>query len=230
MKTTLASIMILLLISTPLVAIGSALTNFSFGGKSGDWIEYGLQLYPFGSSEPVEWERTEFLSVAGTMVTVRVTVYTATLIETNETSTVDLASQDDFLMRLFRIRVYFIPGGLGINDSVYLGDEFGARNYTIVGETTGSYVGAERRVIYANFSQQGRNYVFYWDKQTGVLTEGAMIVGGGALNAVFVTGTNMWGGAEYSLFIWIIIIIAIVLGVLTSRKNIMKKLHRKRDA
>jgi hypothetical protein len=226
MRTTVASIMILFLISTPLVASVSALTNFSFGGKSGDWIEYGLQL-AFGSSGE-EWERTEFLSVAGTMVTVRVTVYTATWTETNETSTVDLASQDDFSMRLFRIRVYFIPGGLSINDSVYLGDEFGPT--TIVGETTGSYAGADRRVIYANFSQQGRNYVFYWDKQTGVLMEGAMIVGGGALNAVFVTGTNMWGGAEYSLFIWIIIIIAIVLGVLTSRKNIMKKLHRKRDA
>ena len=222
----MASIMILLLVSSPLVASGSTLTNSSFGGKSGDWIEYGLQS-TFGSSGQ-EWERTEFLSVAGTMVTVRVTVYTATWTETNETDTVDLASKDDFSMRLFRLRVYFIPGGLGINDSVYLGDEF-PENVTIVGETTGSYAGADRRVIYANFSQQGSNYIFYWDKQTGVLTEGAMIVGGGALNAVYVTGTNMWG-TDYSLLLWIIIIIAITLGVLTSRKNILKKFQRKRDA
>jgi hypothetical protein len=219
--------MILLLISTPLVARGSALANLGFGGKGGDWIEYGLQLAIGSSGE--EWVRTDFLNVAGTMVTVRVTVYTATWTETNETRTVDLASQDDFSMRLFRIRVYFIPGGLGINDSVYLGDEFGTEN--IVGETTGSYAGVNRRVIYANFSTpQGSNYIFYWDKQTGVLTEGGMFVAGGALNAVFLTGTNMWGGVEYSLLLWIIIIIAIVLGVLTSRKNILKKLHRKRDA
>jgi len=224
MKTIEASTIILLLFFALLAASVSALTSLSFGGKSGDWIEYGLQ-EPLSSASD-QWERMEFLSVAGTNVTVRATVYTSTWTEMNETSTVDLTSQDDFSMALFNARVYFIPGGLGIGDSVYLGGGFGVR--TITGETTRPYTGANRRVIYANFSQQGNNYVFYWDKQTGALTEGVKTFGI-ASNAVIVTGTSMWG-TEFGWWLWIIIIIAIALGVLSSRKGFMKKLRKKRDA
>jgi hypothetical protein len=127
----------------------------------------------------------------------------------------------------FNARVYFIPGGLGIGDSVYLGQVLGFR--TIVGETTRPYAGANRRVIYANFTADvGNNYVFYWDKQTGVLTEGTKVLGVGFTD-VLVSQTNMWG-PEVSWWLWIIIAIAVTLGVLSSRKSIIKKLRRKRDA
>lgn len=223
MKTIEASTMILLLLFTPSIAIVSALTNPNFGGKSGDWIEYGLQ-EALGSAG-MQREKMEFLSVAGAMVTVRATVYMAGWTEMNETKTVDLTSQDDFSMALFSARVYFIPTGLDVGDSVYLGDGFGVR--TIVGEATRAYAGAERRVIYSNFTQQGNNYFFYWDKQTGVLTEGAMVLSG-AFRAVFVSGTNMWG-VEVAWWPWIIITIVIALGLLSSRKYIMKKFQRKSD-
>ena len=230
MKTIQASTMILVLFFALSIASVSALTNFSFGGKSGDWTEYELQ-NAFGLTGD-QWVRMEFLNVAGTNVTVNATIYTGTLTEPSEIKTIDLASQDvqdDFRMDpWFNARTYFIPGGLGIGDSVYLGQEFGFR--TIVGETTRSYAGANRRVIYANFTVEdvGNNYVFYWDKQTGVLTEGTETLGAGFID-VLVSQTNMWG-PEVSWWLWIIIAIAIILGVLSSRKNIVKKLRRKRDA
>lgn len=225
MKTIEASTMILILFLALSIASASALTNLSFGGKSGDWIEYGLQ-EAFGSASE-QSERMEFPNVVGTTVTVRTTVTMAGF-TINKTRTIDLTSQDDFPMALllFTARVYFVPGGLSINDSVYLGEQFGARN--IVGETTRSYLGVDRRVIYANFSQPGGDYLFYWDKQTGVLTEGTKTFGI-ASSTIFVTGTSMWG-TEVWWLLWVIIIIVIALGVLSSRKGIMKKLSRKRDA
>jgi hypothetical protein len=171
-------------------------------------------------------ERMDFLNVAGMAVTVQATFYMGSL-PMNITKIIDLTSQDDFSIPTspFSARVYFIPGGLGINDSVYLGEVFG--NRTIDGETTGNYAGVDRRVIYTNFSQQASNYIFYWDKQTGVLTEGTESLGI-ASSAVLLTGTSMWG-TEIWLLLWIIIIVAVALGVLSSRKNIVKKLARKRD-
>ena len=229
MKTIEASALILLLLFAASIVSVSAVTSFSFGGKSGDWIKYELQETFSLAGE--QSETIEFLNVTGTTVTVRATFYMGSL-PMNKTQTVDLTSQDDFSMApWFNARVYFIPGGLDINDSIYLGEPFG--NTTIVGETTGSYAGADRRVIYANFTtKQGNNYTFYWDKQTGVLTEGTMVLGTGFTD-VLVSDTNMWSPeVPWWLWIvlWIIIIIVIALGVLSSKKSIMKRFRRKRDA
>lgn len=222
MKTVDASIMILALLLALSIVSVSASTNVGFGGKSGDWIEYSFQVTPGLAVEQLE--RMDFLNVAGTAVTAQATFYVGNS-PMNITKTIDLTSQDDFLMPLFSARVYFIPGGLGKNDSVYLGELFGTR--TIDGETTRNYAGVDRRVIYANFSEQGSNYIFYWDKQTGVLIEGTKSLGS-ASSAVLITGTSMWG-TEIWLLLWIIIIIVVALGVLSSRKSIVKKLARKRD-
>jgi len=223
MKTFEASAMILILLLASSIVSVSGLTNFSFGGKSGDWIEYNLQ-ETFISSE--QSETLEFLNVTGTKVTVQ---FDLNSLPMNET-TIDLTSNDDFLIeQWFSARVYFIPGGLGVNDPVYLG-VYG--NNTIVGETTGSYAGADRRVIYANFTTQSGNvhYIFYWDKQTGVLVEG-METRGAEVTDVQVSDTNMWEGAWWLwIVLWVVIITVIALGVLSSRKSFMKKLRGKSDS
>lgn len=227
MKTVQASVMIVALLFALSLSGVSASTNLGFGGKSGDWTEYSLEngLVPSG-----EMLRMEFLNVAGTNVTVNATAYTTTFTEISEIKSIDLASNDsqnDFpLEPWFNARVYFIPAGLNVSDSVYLGQGFGAINIT--GDTTRSYAGADREVIYANFSQQEYNYVFYWDKQTGVLTEGIRSLGAGVTD-VLISETSMWGWIVI-WWIWILVAIAIALGILTSRKSVMKKLRRKPDA
>jgi hypothetical protein len=224
MKTAEATILILLLLLVPVTTSVSALTNVSFGGKSGDWIEYQFQNVIGLSSD--ETERVDFLNVSGTTVTFRMAVYTPTFTEQNETESIDLTSQEDLSTLFLSARVYFIPGGLGAGDPVHLGVLFGTR--TITGETTRSYLGVDRRVVYANFSDaEGNNYMLYWDKQTGVLVEGSKTLGA-ASSGVVVEATSMWS-SPFPLLVWISIAAAIVLGVLSSRKNVRKKLRGKRD-
>jgi len=229
MKKVVASTLLFLLVLTPAIASVQALTNPSFGGKSGDWIEYehdsvqNASVYSNG-----EMVRMDFLNVSGTNVTVDMTVYNSqnSLSWTN-TTTFDLATQHDVsLGLLFTARVYFIPGNLSAGDSVHLGI-LGTKNIT--GETSRSYGGVNREVVYANFSDaEGSYYSLYWDKQTGVLTEGWKTLGV-ITEGVMFSATNMWG-TELVLLLWIAIIVAIALGVLSSRKSIMKKLHKKADA
>jgi hypothetical protein len=144
--------------------------------------------------------------------------------EFNQTETIDLASEDDFPMALFSIRVFIVPANLGVGDSVYLGS-FG--NRTIVGETTEAYAGANRMVVYANFSYSGSQYTFYWDKLTGVLTGGSMVVGS-AFKAIWITETNMWSG-EFVWWPWALVVVTIMCGLIALRRNIIEKLRRKGD-
>jgi hypothetical protein len=227
MKKVIASTMILLLVLTPAILSVSALTNLSFGGKSGDWIEYDFQ-EALGVSTG-ETETMDYLNVSGTNVTVDMTIYyPSNNIEWTNTTTFDLATQDDVPLEFLSARVYFIPGGLSTGDSVYLGIILGTRSIT--GETSKVYAGVSRTVVYANFSDaEGNVYTLYWDKQTGVLTEGTKSYGNIISEGVTFNATNMWG-AELAWLLWISVIGAIALGVLSSRKSIIKKLHKKSDA
>jgi len=196
-------------------------SNSGLGVKSGDWVNYGFQ--ETFSSGGEQWQKIEFLSITGTIVTVRVTIHMSAGIETSQTETIDLSSSDDFQTTIFfSLRVHIIPLDLGVGDSVYLG-EFG--NQTIVGETTGTVAGADRRLVYSNFSLGGSLYTFYWDKETGVLTEGMSVLGA-VFKTVWIKETNMWRG-EFVWWPWVIVIIAVVCIVVVSRKNISQKLRRK---
>jgi hypothetical protein len=224
MKTHVLGVMILLVLLTSTVASSSAATTLGFGGKSGNWIEYSLQHTISLSGE--EQERIDFLDVSGTSVTVHVT-YTPSLTGMDTTETLDLTTQDDFGMQFLTARIYFISGGVSQGDSVYLGSMLGMKNIT--GETTKTYAGVSRRVVYANFSDAlGKTYTLYWDKETGVLTEASHTLGIGS-EGVTMSATNMWG-AELAWLLWISVIAAVALGVLSSRKSLMKRLRRKPNA
>jgi hypothetical protein len=238
MKTIQACTLIAILLLGFSVAGVSALTKMTFGGKSGDWIEYGFTQYLVSSlsSGPSEWTRMDFLSVEGANVTVNATVYTSSLTLWSETKTIDLTSQnaqdDVAIPSFFNARTYFIPAGLNVTDPVYLGQLFGTQNIT--GETTESYAGVDRTVIFTNFTMQGSHYIFYWDKQTGVLTEGLEYFGNvtdaAAYNDVLVSDTNMWSPPIiWPVLVWVAIALAIVLGVLSSRRSASKKARNKSD-
>jgi hypothetical protein len=228
MKTIQACILIVILFFAFSIASVSALGSSSFGGKSGDWAEYEWQdEMQAETGESSYFARIDFLSVEGANVTVNATLYTSTS-SFNETKTIDLTSQnadDDIMLEpMFNARVYFIPAELNVTDPVYLGELYGTQNIT--GQTTNSYAGADRTVVFTNFTLQGSNYYFYWDKQTGVLTEGLKYIGA-AYNDVLVTATNMWSPPILPpVLLWVAIALAIVLGIYSSRR-ISKKAPRK---
>jgi hypothetical protein len=203
------------------VLMVNASSSSGLGVKSGDWVQYDFQ--ETVSSVGERWQTIEFLNVVGTKVTVRVTVHMSPAIEINQTRIINLSSDDNFLDTIFfGVRVYLIPSDLGVGMPVYLG-EFG--NQTIAGEATGIVAGANRRLVYANFSKSGNLCTFYWDKQTGVLVEGTTTVGS-LFKVVLTTATNMWSG-EFVWWPWTLVIITIICGLIALRRNIVEKLRKK---
>lgn len=216
MRNAKTKIMFLLLCSV-LVANASAIS--SLGIKSGDWIQYDFQDPTSAGAETIE-----FLNVVGTNVTIRVTVHWSATMETNRTWTIDMSSDDNFPYTIFfGARAYIIPSNLKSGASVYFG-EFG--NQTIIGEATGTFAGANRKLVYANFSQNLSQYTFYWDEQTGTLVQGTMYLGTVVSEAVVIAGTNLWS-ADFVWWPWVIVITVIVLSIVLSRKKIMQKLREK---
>ena len=231
MKPIQACALIAILFLAFSVASVSASANSAFGGKSGDWIEYEYQeaMLVEGGQSPNEWVRLDFLNVDGANVTVNATLYTSISTIISETATIDLTSQnaqDDIMLEpMFNARVYFIPADLNVSDPVYLGQVFGTQNIT--GETTLSYVGVDRTVVFTNFTFQGSKYSLLWDRQTGVLTEG-LKYNGGVYDDVLVTDTNMWSPPIlWPILVWVAIALAVILGVVSSRKSFSKKAQKK---
>lgn len=197
----------------------SALPYPNLGVKSGNWVQYHYQ----GSfSLTARWQKVEFLSIAETTVTVCETTLMPSGIEVNQTKTIDLASFDDFPMTPFSLRVLLVSADLKTGDPVYLG-QFG--NRTIVGETSRACAGVDRKVVYSNFTSEERQYTFYWDQKTGVLTEGTAAFGS-VSEVLLATETNMWsGGVEW--WLWAIVAIVIVCALIASRKSTSQKSRKK---
>jgi hypothetical protein len=180
------------------------------GVKAGDWIKctYTISGWPSGTPYP-EWLKGEFLSVEGTNVTVRVTMHMSDGTEQNATVPVDVVAGGQAL----GLSGFVIPANLTTGDSVYI---TGYGNITITDETTRTYAGASRTVVFASFSQYGTQLTYYWDKLTGVMVE-ASVVSGGVTATSKATETNMWQAAPSGLpiepiYLYILAALAIIIG------------------
>jgi len=141
------------------------------GIKEGDWIklEYTITGWPAGQPCP-EWLELEFFSVEGTSASVNVTLGMSDCQELSGTVPVNLGEGGG---EAFGLSGFVIPPNLGRGGAIYFS---GYGDVTIDGETTRTYAGARRRVVYASLSQsvpyQGEVQLrYYWDKQTGVMVE-----------------------------------------------------------
>lgn len=77
------------------------------------------------------------------------------------------------------------------------GDSFavsGLGKVTFAGETTRTYAGASRTILYASVSQYGTDLTYYWDKEKGVIVE-ADVTSGSMSGTAKVTETNMWAAS-----------------------------------
>jgi len=188
-------------------------TEVQVGVKAGDWIkiDYTITGWPAGTPYPL-WLKVEFLSVEGTSATVRVTMRMSDGTEQNATVPVDVVAGGGAFQGLSG---FVIPANCTTGDSIYMS---GYGNVTIAGETTGSYAGAGRTVVYASFSQYGTQLTYHWDKLTGAMVE-ASVVSGGVTATGKATETNMWQAAPSGLpiepiylYILAALVIIIVVG------------------
>jgi hypothetical protein len=197
------------------------------GVETGDWIKctYAISGWPSGTPHP-EWLKVEFLSVEGTAATVRVTMHMSDGTEQNTTIPVDVVGGG----QAFGLSGFVIPANLTTGDVVYMS---GYGNVTIAGETTSSYAGASRTVVYASFSQYGTQLTYYWDKLTGVILE-ASTTSGTMIATGKVTETNMWQAVSSGfpidpIYLYVLAALAIIIAVGAAAFIMRRKKKREAD-
>jgi hypothetical protein len=176
--------------------------NVQVGIKAGDWIklEYEIIGWPTDIVRP-EWVQLEFLSVEGTIANVRTTTHWSDDgIGGSDTVPVDLRmGGSEILGHAGSV----ISANSTAGDSVYI---TGFGEVVIEGETTRTYAGAHRTVVYASISQDEVQYSYHWDKLTGVMVEASVLTA-----TIRATETNMWTATGIGTPWWLWVIIAIVI-------------------
>ena len=178
------------------------------GIKTGDWIkvEYTFTGWPAGQPYP-EWLKLEFLSVEGTNATVRATLHISDGTEQSDTAPVDVVAGGEAL----GLSGFVISANLTTGDSIHM---TGYVDLVIEGETTKTYAGARRTIVYASFSQYEVQFNYYWDKLTGVIVEASTTYPDITVTAK-ITETNMWEATTIRMpwWPWIIVVVAAVVGI-----------------
>jgi len=173
------------------------------GIEAGDWIklEYSFTGWPTDQTYP-EWLKLEFISIEGTIITVRFTQHVSDGTEQSDTAPVDIVSNIEIPL----LAGIVISADQTTGDSVYIA-EYG--NITIEGEVIKTYAGANRTVVYANFWPTEAKVAYYWDKPTGVILEISST--SPDFTAILkVTQTNMWETTTSRMPWWPWIIVGVV--------------------
>ena len=181
------------------------------GIKVADWIKFEYTFTGLPAGQPyIEWLRLEFLSVEGTNATVRATMHMSDGTEQRDIVSVDVVSGGG-VPGLSR---GIISANLTTGDSIYITGYSNVINVTIEGETTRTYAGANRTVVYASFSRDEDQLTYYWDKLTGVVVEASVNYSGITATAK-ATETNMWEATTIRMpwWPWIIVAVTAVVGI-----------------
>ena len=191
--------------------------------KNGDWIKYGdVNTGDVPFTTQTVWTKVEFLDVSESTMTIQVKSLMTNGTEivggscvppSGETIRINVGanskSSGDF-------------SGFVIPTDVNVGDIFrvsGWGNVTITGETTRTYAGASRTVVYAPYSYDAKvpgesmGTISYWDRQTGVFLEETMTTASYTMSLKAIE-TNMWTASAsegFSLHLLGIIIIPVAI-------------------
>jgi parallel beta-helix repeat protein len=172
--------------NTALDGFFSNIPSTEVGVKAGDWIKYSYEVVgaPPGAPLP-EWLKTEFLTIEGTTADVLVTMHMSDGTEQSDTLSVNVAGEGETFQGL---------SGFVISANRTTGDSINMTGYgtvTIAGETTRTYSGTSRTVVYASLQQYGTQLTYYWDKHTGAMLE-ASVVSGNITATAKADETNLW--------------------------------------
>lgn len=223
MRRKLALAMTLMIVLIGMLGVAFKVQKVEASGtiKAGDWIKYeGTTTGTLPGEIVPTWVKLEFLSVEGTNATVRTMIHLSDGTEKTDTTTVDLVSGAD--------TGFIIPANSKTGDSIYIS---GRGNITIDGETTLTYTGTNRTVVYASFLDSGAYFTYYWDKQTGIILEQRK-TSNGTTTISKVKSTNMWQTQpelllDPTVIYVMIIVVAIVVAVTFLRARKKKKPRRR---
>jgi outer membrane protein assembly factor BamB len=194
--------------------LATAIAEFSWGVKEGDWMEYKIT---YTGTPPEKYQielKIEVLNVQGTTVILNGTVKYSDGTQQIKTYTVSLESGvPDLVM---------VPANLSTGDNFYSGNvDIGP--ITISGVEERTYAGARRTVVFASVSQAAAT--LYWDRTTGVLAELSQSEVNYTMR-IKASKTNMWQAQPSELpidstvfYILIIVAIAIVAFLVLRRRR-----------
>ena len=192
------------------IVVVSTFAQPQVGVKTDDWVKLNVIVSgaPSGSLLPT-WMRVEFLTVEGPNATIRFTMHMADGTDQNQTMNINIMTGSGGSASFQGL---VIPANVTTGQSVYI---TGYGSVTITGESTRTYCGASRTVVYTSFSSVGYQITYYWDKLTGVILEASQSMGDMVMS-VKTTETNMWEGQPFDpiFYVLIIAVIAIVIIVL----------------
>jgi len=198
---------------TRIVMVGPPL---KVGVEAGDWIKVEYTVTGAPSRKMPTWIKLEFLSVQETKATVKVRMHMSDGTEQHDTVVVDIVAGNG---TIGTFTGFLIPANSTIGYPIYISD-YG--NLTIAGETTRSYAGADRTVVYVSFEQFVTQLTYYWDKQTGVMVEASAKMGGMTVTAK-ATETNMWQPTPIWMQWWLWPIVAVAIVALAVAIYFLKK-------
>jgi hypothetical protein len=155
-KFVVDMICLAVLVGTLFWAVASA--DIVVGVKPGDWIEYNVDFTgDIIEQHDVTWAKIEVIDVEGKTIDIKVTSIFSDGREETEPLTLNLETGEIG-------DAFIIPANLDKGDTFLESYE---DNITISGVEERTYLGANRKVVYATTSQT----TFYWDQSTGVLVE-----------------------------------------------------------
>jgi hypothetical protein len=199
------------------------------GVKSGDWMKYDVVTE---ERNWTGWIRFDIYEVEGTLMKFNMTMYSESFGYTYTTGQFNMSEMEAHTAYPNDvIETFVIPANLKPGDTFRYYD---LGSITIAGETSGTYLGASRSVIYATYTppsgipSEASRVDYKWDKTTGVVLEYSALYPDGKTTTGKIADTNIWqpqqGTDPYVLYamatvVTVIVLVAILFAVRRKKKT-----------
>jgi hypothetical protein len=209
----LATLLVLSSLSSCLLA---AFSEVQVGVKTGDWMKYDIVVE---EANFTGWIRFDLYNVEAGLISYNSTTYSDTT--SNYTYTSGQYNLSDISAYVVypndTIQTFIIPANLKTGDTLLF---YGMSAITIAGETSETYLGATRDVLYATYTpvhvpSEASSIDYKWDKATGIALEYTAYYPDGKTTTGTIADTNMWQPEStinpYLLYAIIIVVVAIIV-------------------
>jgi hypothetical protein len=214
MKKAITFLLAIVLVSS-LASLCSriAFSEVQVGVKSGDWMKYDVVTE---ERNWTGWLRFDLYDIEAGLIKFNSTTYSSSFGYAYTSGQYNLSDISAYVVYPNdTIQTFIIPANLKTGDVLQF---YGMSNITIAGETSGTYLGAGREVIYAtyipnNVSSEASRIDYKWDKTTGIVLEYTALYPDGKTTIGKIADTNIWQpeAATSSYVIYLVIIAAIVI-------------------
>jgi hypothetical protein len=211
------AIMLLLSSVSPLCIL-VAYPEVQVGVKSGDWMRYDIVTE---ERNWTGWQRFDLYEVEANLIKFNASTYSDSFGYINTTGQYNMSEMETNMAYPNDVlKTIVIPANMRTGDILLYYD---MGSIPIAGETSATYLGATRSVIYATYtatnesSSEASRIDYKWDVITGVILEYTALYPDGKTTTGKIADTDLWSSQQgidiYVLVTIVIVVAAIVLAV-----------------